>query len=49
MNLLLHIKLFVLDVMTTMLAKLKELSMKDVLNMPGITKIVLCLTIFMTA
>ena len=39
--------LFVLDVMPTMLAKLKELYMKDVLNMPGMTKIALCLTILM--
>ena len=36
-----------LDVMPTMLDKLKELYMKDVLNMPGMTKIVLCLTILM--
>ena len=47
MNLLLCMNLFVLDVMTTMLAKLKELYMKDALNMPGMTKIALCLTILM--
>ena len=33
--------------MPTMLAKLKKLYMKDVLNMPGMTKIALCLTILM--
>ena len=38
---------FVLDVMTTILAKLKELYTKDVLNMPGMTKIALCFTILM--
>ena len=39
--------LFVLDIMPTMLAKLKELYMKDVLNMPGMTRIALCLIILM--
>ena len=47
MNLLLYMNLFVLDVMLTMLAKLKELCMKDLLNMPGMIKIALCLTILM--
>ena len=37
----------VLDVMLTMLAKLKELCMKDLLNMPGMIKMALCLTILM--
>ena len=41
------LNLFVLDVMPTMLAKLEELYMKDVLIVPAMTKIALCLTILM--
>ena len=47
MGILLCMIFFVLDVMPTVLAEVKELYMKDLQNMPGMTKIALCLTILM--